>query len=301
MQLIECVPNISEGIRKDVIDSVVAELKTSDVKLLDVESDSAHNRSVITFIGTPQNIKKALFALCEKAIELIDLNQHKGEHPRMGAVDVIPFVPISSITTEECVAFAKEFAKEFAEKFQIPVYLYEDAAITESRRNLAAVRKGEFEGLRELIGKDNSKIPDFGPNRIHPTAGATAIGVRMPLIAFNVNLGTNNIDIAKKIAKGIRYSSGGLRFVKALAFEIKERNIVQISMNLVNYEGTPIYRVLELIKCEAERYGIPIIGSEIVGLVPLKALTDCIEYYLKLEKFTTEQILEFRLGGIAME
>ena len=230
-----------------------------------------------------------------KCVELIDMNKHKGEHPRMGAIDVVPFVPVYNVTMEECVKLAHEFAKEFAEKSGVPCFMYEEAATRPDRKNLADVRRGEFEGLKEEIGKNPDRVPDYGPNRIHPTAGATAVGARFFLIAFNVNLGTSDIEIAKKIAKAVRYSSGGYRYVKAMGFELKERGIVQVSMNLTNYKKTPIFRVFETIKNEAERYGVPVVGSEIVGLVPLEALVEVADYYLRLENFSMEQILEKRL------
>lgn len=296
MKIVECVPNFSEGKRKDVIESIIEEVKKTNVKLLDVESDKDHNRSVVTFIGSPDDVKKAAMKLGAKAIELIDLNKHKGEHPRMGAVDVVPFVPISDVTMEECVNIAREFAKEYAEKFKVPVYLYEEAATKPERKNLANIRKGQFEKLKDEIGKNPEKTPDFGPNRVHPTAGATAVGARMPLVAFNVNLGTSNLEVAKKIAGAVRAKDGGLMYVKAMGFDIKERNIVQVSMNMVNYLGTPLFRVFELIKSEAKRYGVPVIGSEIVGLVPMDALIDVADYYLQLENFKKDQILEKRLG-----
>ena len=295
MEIIECIPNISEGRRNDVIEKIIDEIKKVDVNVLDVESDVDHNRTVITYIGTKENIKKATFSLTKKAIELIDMNKHKGQHPRIGAVDVIPFVPLSGITMDECVEFSREFAKEYAEMFKIPVYLYEKSALKEYRRNLANVRRGEFEGLREEIKIDESKKPDFGPSCLHPTAGATAIGARIPLIAYNVYLGTNNLSIAKTIAKAIRERDGGLTNVKALGMEIKEKNVVQVSMNLTNFQKTPIYRVFELIKTEAKRYGVSVIGSEIVGLLPIDAITDSIAYYLQLEKFAKEQILEMKI------
>ena len=295
-KLIECVPNFSEGRNKDVIDTLHNILKKhKDIELLDFSSDADHNRTDVTIIGTPEKVKNAVMELACKCVELIDMNKHKGEHPRMGAIDVVPFIPISNTTMDECVQLANEFAAEFSKKTAVPCYLYEDAAKREDRRNLADVRRGEYEGLKTEIGKNPNKVPDYGPNKIHPTAGATAVGARFYLIAFNVNLGTTDIKIAEKIAQAVRHSSGGYRYVKAKGFEIKERNIVQVSMNLTNYQKTPIYRVFETIKQEADRYGVPVIGSEIVGLVPLEALADSADYYLRLEKFTTNQILEKKL------
>jgi glutamate formiminotransferase/formiminotetrahydrofolate cyclodeaminase len=299
-KIVECVPNFSEGRRPEVIEAIVNEIKSvPGVMLLDKEMDADHNRAVITFVGGPDEAKLAAFKAISKATELIDMNKHKGEHPRMGATDVVPFIPISGVTTQDCVVLAEQLAKEVAEKLQIPIYLYENAAKRPDRANLAVVRKGEYEGIKEEIESNPDRKPDFGPSRTHPTAGATAIGARMPLIAFNVYLGTPYVGIAKKIAKAIRFSGGGLRFVKALGFEIKERGLAQISMNLVNYPKTPIFRVFEMIKAEAERYGVPIISSEIVGLTPLDALLDVADCYLKLENFKKEQVLENKLMTFA--
>ena len=295
-KIVECVPNFSEGRRKEVIEEIIDQVrKRKDVKLLDYSSDPDHNRTDVTFIGEPKAVKDAALDLAMKCVELIDMNKHKGEHPRMGAIDVVPFVPVYNVTMEECVKLAHEFAKEFAEKSGVPCFMYEEAATRPDRKNLADVRRGEFEGLKEEIGKNPDRVPDYGPNRIHPTAGATAVGARFFLIAFNVNLGTSDIEIAKKIAKAVRYSSGGYRYVKAMGFELKERGIVQVSMNLTNYKKTPIFRVFETIKNEAERYGVPVVGSEIIGLVPLEALVEVADYYLRLENFSMEQILEKRL------
>ena len=295
-KLVECVPNFSEGKRKEVIEAIINEVKKrKDVEILDYSSDPDHNRTDITFVGEPEAVKKAALALATKCVELIDMNKHKGEHPRMGAIDVVPFVPISGVTMEECVELAHSFAKEFSKKTNVPCFMYEEAATKLERKNLADVRRGEFEGLKEEIGKNPEKTPDYGPNRIHPTAGATAVGARFFLIAFNVNLGTSDINIAKNIAKAVRHSSGGYRYVKAMGFEIKERGIVQVSMNLVNYQKTPIFRVFETIKNEAARYGVPVIGSEIIGLVPMEALVDVADYFLRLENFSIDQVLEKRL------
>jgi glutamate formiminotransferase len=295
-KIVECVPNFSEGRRIDVIDSIVSEVKSVEgVRLLDYEYDGDHNRSVVTFVGEPQKVKEAAFKAISKAAELIDMNKHEGEHPRIGASDVVPFIPISEVTMDDCVDLARELGKEVADKLKIPVFLYEAAATKPERKNLANIRKGQYEGLKEDIKKDPERKPDFGPDELHPTAGATVIGARMPLVAYNVNLGTDDVEIAKKIAKAIRYKDGGLRFVKALGFEIKERGIVQVSMNLTNYEKTPVFRVFEMIKAEAERYGVPVIGSEVIGLIPVNALIDSADYYLKIENFKKEQILENKL------
>ena len=296
VKIVECVPNFSEGQRADVIAAIADQVKSVEgVRLLDFEHDKDHNRSVMTFIGEPEKVKKAAFASCAKAAELIDLNEHKGEHPRIGATDVIPFIPISNMTMDECVSLARDLGKEIAEKLNIPVYLYEYAATKPERQNLANIRKGQYEGLREEIQKNPERKPDFGPSKLHSTAGATVVGARMPLIAYNVNLNTDDINIAKSIAKAIRYSSGGLRYVKALGLEIREKGIVQVSMNLTNYQKTPVFRVFELIKKEAERYGVEILGSEVVGLIPMNALIDSSEFYLRLENFNKSQVLENRL------
>jgi glutamate formiminotransferase len=270
------------------------------VVLLDRESDADHNRSVVTFVASPDAIVDAAIAGARKAAELIDLNKHTGEHPRMGATDVIPFVPISGVTMDDCVALARACGERMWNELAVPVYLYEKAATRTERENLAAIRKGQFEGIRDEIAAKESRRPDFGEARVHPTAGITAVGARPPLIAYNVNLGTSDIEIANKIARAVRHLSGGLRYVKALGFELKDRGIVQVSMNMVNYEGTPLFRAFEMIKREAERYGVPVIGSEIVGLVPQQALNAVADFYLQLEDFGQEQILEHRLQA-AME
>lgn len=299
-KIVECVPNFSEGRRPEVIEAIVGEIKSvQGVMLLDKEMDADHNRAVISFVGGPEEVKLAAFKAISKATELIDMNKHKGEHPRMGATDVVPFIPISEVTMQDCVVLVEQLAKEVADKLNIPIYLYEAAAKRPDRANLADVRRGEYEGIKVEIETNPDRKPDFGPPKMHPTAGATAIGARMPLIAFNVYLGTPYVGIAKKIAKVIRFSGGGLRYVKALGFEIKERRLTQISMNLVNYPQTPIFRVFEMIKAETERYGVPIISSEIVGLTPLNALLDVAEYYLKLENFKRDQVLENKLMTFA--
>jgi len=296
LKLIECVPNFSEGRRQEIINSIADAIRSSPgVTLLDVESNPDHNRSVISFVGEPGPVKQAALAGSAKAVELIDLTKHKGEHPRMGAVDVVPFVPLSGATMDDCLALAKDFGRELAERFHVPVFLYEEAALRPERRNLADVRAGEFEGLRDKIGRDPAKKPDFGPDKIHPTAGATAVGAREILIAYNVNVGTSNLAIAKKIAHQLRAKDGGLAYVKALGFELKERGIVQVSMNMTDYHKSQLFKAEELVKLFAERYGVPVVGSEIVGLVPMDALVDSAEFYLKLENFSREQILEKRL------
>ncbi len=296
MKLIECVPNFSEGRRQDVIRAIADAIKsTPAVTLLDVESNPDHNRSVISFVGEPGPVKQAALAAAAKAIELIDLNKHKGEHPRMGAVDVVPFVPLSGATMEDCVSLARDFGRELGASYRVPVFLYEEAATVPERRNLADVRAGEYEGLRDRIGKDPSKKPDFGPEMIHPTAGATAVGAREVLIAYNVDLGTSDLGIAKRIAHELRSKDGGLTYVKALGFELKQRRLVQVSMNMTDYHKSQLFKAYELVKLFAERYGVPVVGSEIVGLTPMDALVDSAEFYLRLENFSRDQILEKRL------
>ncbi len=290
------MPNFSEGRRQDVIRSIAEAIRsTPGVTLLDVESNQDHNRCVISFVGEPGPVKEAALAAAGRAVDLIDLNKHKGEHPRMGAVDVVPFVPLSGATMEDCVSLARDFARELGARFHIPVFLYEEAASVPERRNLADVRAGEFEGLREKIGKDPSKRPDFGPEMIHPTGGATAVGAREVLIAYNVDLGTTDLDIAKRIAHELRSKDGGLAYVKALGFELKQRRLVQVSMNMTDYHKSQLFKAYEMVKLFADRYGVPVIGSEIVGLTPMDALVDSAEFYLRLENFNRDQILEKKL------
>ena len=301
-QIVECIPNFSEGRSIEVIDQIVAAIKSiPGATLLGQESDADHNRSVITFVASPDAVVDAAIAGARKAAELIDLNKHKGEHPRMGATDVIPFVPISNVTMDDCVRLARLCGERMWNEVGIPVYLYEKAATRPERENLAAVRKGQFEGIRDEIATSEARRPDFGEARVHPTAGITAVGARPPLIAYNVNLGTSDIEVANKIARAVRHLSGGLRYVKALGFELKDRGITQVSMNMVNYEGTPLFRVFEMIKREAERYGVPVVGSEIVGLVPQRALNAVADFYLQLENFDEDQILEQRLQSATEE
>lgn len=296
--LIECVPNFSEGRRPEVIEAIVGAISAvPGVQLLGVAPDAEHNRTVVTFAGEPEAVLQAAFRGAEVAARLIDLTQHRGNHPRMGATDVVPFVPVgASATMAQCVELARRLGQMLAEQLGIPVYLYEAAATRPDRKNLADVRRGEFEGLREAI-KEPDRQPDFGPAAVHPTAGATAVGARPPLIAYNVNLGTADLNIAKAIARAVRGSSGGLVGVKALPVELKGRNQVQVSMNLVNFKETPIHRAFELVRLEAERYGVPVVGSEVVGLVPLEALVGVVRHYLRLEGFEVEQVLEQCLYG----
>jgi glutamate formiminotransferase len=295
MAIIECVPNVSEGRRQDVINRLTDTLKAvPGLRVLDVQSDASHNRSVFTLAGDAAAMTAGIPRLFEGAIAAIDLTTHRGEHPRLGAVDVTPFIPIDGVTMAECVALAKSIAAEVASRFSLPVYLYEDASSNPERKNLEDIRRGEFEGLAAKMARPGW-APDFGPAIPHPTAGASVIGARMPLIAYNINLDTDRLDVAKKIASAIRMSSGGLRYVKAMGIPLEDRGIVQVSMNLTNYEKTPIFRVFDLVKREAARYGVNVLESEIVGLVPAAALRQSIEYYLQLERFSGEQVLENKL------
>jgi glutamate formiminotransferase / 5-formyltetrahydrofolate cyclo-ligase len=295
MPIIECIPNVSEGRRPEVVEAIAAAIAAvPGVRLLDHSSDPSHNRSVFTMAGDAGPIKAAVLAIYEHAVPAIDLRAHTGEHPRLGAVDVVPFVPIEGVTMEACVALAKDVAQEVAARFGIPVYLYEEASANPARKNLEDIRRGEFEGLAAKM-KTGGWTPDFGPAAPHETAGASVIGARMPLIAYNINLATDRLDVAKKIAAAIRQSSGGFRYVKAAGFKLDDRGIVQVSMNLTNYEKTPIFRVFEAVKREAERYGVTILESEIVGLVPSAALNAAAEFYLQIAGFTPDQVLEHKL------
>ena len=296
MPTIECVPNISEGRRLDVINGLTETLRAvPGLRVLDVQSDPTHNRSVFTLAGTAEGMTAGIPKLFEGAIAAIDLRTHDGEHPRLGAVDVVPFIPIDGVTMAECVTLAKTIAADVAARFGLPVYLYENASTNAARKNLEDIRRGEFEGLAAKMAQP-AWAPDFGPAAPHVSAGASVIGARMPLIAYNINLATNRLDVAKKIAAAIRMSSGGLRFVKAMGIPLEDRGIVQVSMNLTNHENTPIYRVFDLVKREAERYGVQVLESEIVGLVPSAALTQTAEYFLRLEGFSSNQILEKKLA-----
>jgi len=293
-KLVECVPNFSEGRRPEVIEAIADEVrKVNGVKLLDVKPDASHNRVVVTFVGEPQAAKLAAFNACKKASELIDMEQQHGEHPRIGATDVIPFIPVSEVTMEECIVLADELAQEIAEKLEIPVYLYEDAAKIPTRRALPDIRKGQYEGLKTEISKPERK-PDYGPSRMHPSAGATVVGARQFLIAYNINLDTADVSIAKKIANSIREAKGGFRYVRAMGIsvEVQGREVAQVTINMVNYQGTPLFRVFETVKNEAARYGVNVIGSEIIGMTPMQALLDVAEYYLRLDGFERKQVLE---------
>ena len=295
MELVECIPNVSEGRRTDIIERLALAIRgTPGVHLLDYSSDSSHNRSVFTFVGDRRAVKEAAMAMFQAAVPAIDLRAHRGEHPRLGAVDVVPFVPIDGVTMDDCVALANEVGAAVAERFGVPVYLYEEASANPLRKNLEDIRRGEFEGLAARMGSADWR-PDFGPREPHPSAGASVIGARMPLIAYNINLNTNRLDVAKKIAAAVRHSSGGLRYVKAAGFMLEDRNIAQVSMNLTNYQKTPIFRVFEMVKREAERYGVSILESEVVGLIPSAALISAAGYYLQLDRFGSDQILESKL------
>jgi glutamate formiminotransferase len=295
MPIIECVPNVSEGRRPEIVERFVEAIRAvSGVRVLDYSSDASHNRSVLTLAGDAAPLKAAIVALFEQAVAHIDLRSHTGEHPRLGAVDVVPFVPIEGVTMADCVALAKDTAAEVAARFGVPVFLYEEASTNPARKNLEDIRRGEFEGLAGKMAKPEWK-PDFGAATPHASAGASVIGARMPLIAYNINLATDRLDVAKKIAAGIRHSSGGFRFVKAMGITLEDRKIVQVSMNLTNYEKTPMYRVFEVVKREAARHGVNVLESEIVGLVPAAALVATAEYFLQLEAFKHDQVLETKL------
>jgi glutamate formiminotransferase len=295
-KIIECVPNFSEGRDSGIIERIVSAFRAKDgLKLLNYTNDRDHNRMVITAIGDPDAMKKAVVEATGIALNEIDLTKHEGQHPRMGAVDVIPFIPIKDMTLEEADALAKEVGECIGQKYQMPVYLYEKSATTEIRRNLANIRKGEFEGFTEKI-KAKEWQPDFGPSMKHPTGGVVAVGARMPLIAFNVNLNTTDLEIATQIARKIRFIGGGLRYCKALGMDLEEKKKVQVSMNLTDYTRTSIYQAVEMIRFEAQRFGVSIAGCELIGLLPLQAVVDTAAYYLGLENFSTEQILETHLS-----
>ena len=297
-KIIESIPNFSEGRDPAVIEALADEARSvPGVTLLDYSADPSHNRSVYTLIGSPEGMAEAAFRLCKLASEKIDMTKHTGDHPRMGATDVIPFVPIKEISMEECVEFSRSVAKRINEELGIPIFLYEYSASRPERENLANIRRGQFEGMNDKM-QDSLWAPDFGAPQVHPTAGVTAVGARPPLVAFNVNLDTDNLDIANAIAKTIRSSSGGYQYCKAIGILLEDRNIAQVSMNMVNFEGTPLYRAVEAVRFEAKRWGVNIIGTELIGLTPAKALIDCAEYYLQIENFDYDkQVLENRLLG----
>lgn len=294
-KIIECVPNFSEGRDLQKIDQIISPFRGKQgVKLLDYSNDEDHNRLVVTVVGEPEPLRDAVLEAIGIAVKLIDLNHHTGQHPRMGAVDVVPFIPIKNVTMEEAIALSKEVGAEVGKRYNLPVFLYEKSASAPHRENLAAVRKGEFEGMAEKI-KLPEWQPDFGPAERHVTAGTVAIGARMPLVAYNINLNTPNLDIAHDIAKKIRFIGGGLRYCKAMGVELKDRGITQVSINMTDYTRTALYRAFELTRVEARRYGVSIVGSEIIGLVPMEALIDTASYYLGLENFSMQQVLEARI------
>jgi glutamate formiminotransferase len=294
-KIVECVPNFSEGRDLEKIERIVQPFRGRDgVKLLDYQRDEDHNRCVVTVVGEPEPLAAAVLEAMAAAVELIDLRSHKGQHPRMGAVDVVPFIPVKNVTMKEAVALARGVAEAAAQRLGLPVFLYEESASAPHRRNLADIRKGQFEGMAEKV-RLPEWAPDFGPVGIHPSAGVTAVGARMPLVAYNVNLGTADLEIASDIARKVRHLNGGLRYCKALGIELKDRGIVQVSINMTDYTRTALYRVFELIRIEARRWGVPVVGSEIVGLVPMGALIDTAAYYLQLENFKPEQVLESRI------
>lgn len=301
-KIVECIPNFSEGRSQLVLDALLAAAgEVPGVLLLDHTADASHNRCVLTLAGSPDGVAEAAFRLCAVAAQHIDLTRHRGEHPRMGAADVIPFVPVQDVTMAECVALAQQVGARIGSELAIPVFLYEDATGAEHRRNLADVRRGEFEGLAGKLASPGWQ-PDYGPATPHPTAGAVAVGARRPLVAFNVNLHTDNVEIAKAIAKAVRGSSGGYRWCKAMGVQLVDahgKNIAQVSMNLVHYEATPIYRVFEAIKAEAARWGVQVAGSELIGLAPARAFVDCAAYYLQLQDYDYDgQVLERRLAQL---
>ena len=293
--LIECIPNVSEGRRREVVAALADVIRAvPGVRLLDYSADASHNRSVFTFVGEAAPVEQAVLALFARAIADIDLRTHRGEHPRVGAVDVVPLVAMEGATIADCVHLARTVGSAVAQRFGVPVYLYEEAATRPERRNLEDIRRGEFEGLPAKMASPDW-APDFGPPAPHPSAGATVVGARLPLIAYNINLATDRLEVARTIAAAIRFSSGGFRFVKAMGVRLEDRGIVQVSINLTNYEKTPIARVFEAVKREAARYGVAVLDCEIVGLVPAAALNDAARSYLQLNGFAPEQILENKL------
>jgi len=295
-RLIECVPNFSEGRDAAKVDAIIGAMReVAGVYLLDHESDADHNRSVVTLAGEPEAVAEAALRGVGKAAALIDLTKHTGAHPRMGATDVVPFIPIEGVTIEDCAALAKKTGREIWSRYQIPVYFYEAAAQRPERTNLENIRRGQFEGLRDEVLRNADRAPDIGEPRLHPTAGATVVGARKFLIAYNINLNTPDLEIAKRIGKNIRFSNGGLRYVKAMGVDLRARNLAQVSINLTDFEQTPIHRVFEMVKREAERYGVTIVGSEIVGLIPKRAIELTADFYLQFENFSPAQVFENKL------
>jgi glutamate formiminotransferase len=295
-QIVECVPNFSEGRRSEVVSAIAGAVNGPDIVLLDQEMDADHNRSVLTFVGPPEAVVEAALRGAEKAVQLIDLRQHTGVHPRIGAVDVLPFVPVEGVTLEDCVRLAEQAGQEIWKRFGVPVYFYEAAARRPDRVNLENIRKGQFEGLSEEVLVDTAREPDVGGPRLHESAGATVVGARKFLIAYNINLGTADVEIARRIAKTVRFSSGGFRYVKAMGVPLESRGIAQVSMNLTDFEQTPVHRVFEAVRREAERYGVPVVGSEIVGLLPKKALEMTADFFLRCENFHPNLVLENRMA-----
>ena len=294
-QIVQCVPNISEGRRLDVVEKIIDQIRqTEGVQLLDYSSDHDHNRTVITYVGDLAGVQEASFRLTQEAVRLINMEEQQGAHPRIGAVDVIPFIPIEGVTMKECVLATTKLAERIYKELQVPTYLYGEAATRPERKNLSNIRKGQYEGLKTTI-EEEERHPDFGEPKLHPTGGATVVGARMPLVAFNVNLGTNKKEVADHIARSIRERNGGFKNVKGMGVTLEERGQVQVSMNLENYKTTPIYRVLETIRREAARFGVPVVGTELIGLVPQQALIEVAAWYLQLEEFDSNQILENRL------
>jgi glutamate formiminotransferase len=295
-RILECIPNFSEGRDAAVVDRIAEAIASvAGVLMLRTESDVDHNRSVITFAGDPEAVVEAAVRGVSRAAELIDLTRHTGQHPRMGAADVVPLVPIEGVDLEECIVLARRAADRIWEEAGVPVYLYEESAVVAGHRNLADLRRGGFEAIRREIESDPRRAPDVGGPGVHPTAGITAVGARHPLVAFNVMLGTSDVAVARRIARTVRFSSGGLRFVKALGLELASRGVVQVSMNLVDYRRTPVHVAFEMVRREAERYGVPVLGSELIGLIPRDALVAAAEYYLRLVDFDPSRVLETRL------
>jgi glutamate formiminotransferase / 5-formyltetrahydrofolate cyclo-ligase len=294
MKILQCVPNFSEGRDPGFLSELELVLKEFPVKVLDLSMDADHNRADCTFLGDPDAVEACATAVTSRAVELIDMRQHQGSHPRMGAVDVVPFVPIRGLTMAEAAAIARRFGEAFAERHGIPVFFYEEAATSEARRNLVDVRRGEYEGMAEKL-QDPAWTVDAGPQAFNERSGVTAVGARMPLIAFNVNLQTGDLEVAKKIANAVRHIGGGLRYVKAMGLSLEDRGIVQVSMNLVDYQRTPIHRAVELVRAEAARYGVLVQECELVGLVPLEALEEVASYYLQIPGFNAKQVIEYHL------
>ena len=294
-KLIQSVPNFSEGRDMKTVEKIVDCFRAKPgVKLLDYSTDPDHNRCVVTVVGEPQPLGQAMVEAIGRAVELIDMNRHEGQHPRIGCVDVIPFIPVRNCTIRDCDKLANDVAREAAQRFGQPFYLYDQSATAPHRRELSNIRKGQFEGLAEKM-KDPMWVPDYGPHTIHPTGGATAIGARMPTVYFNINLDTPNVEIAREISKRVRNISGGLHYVKAMGILSEDRNLAQVTMNLTDYTRSSLYSVFEMVKMEARRYGVRVVGSEVVGILPMQALLDCAEYYLQIEDFSIEQVLEFHL------